>query len=226
VNFDVSITGSTPQGSSFAFTHGVGTITKMGGVSTPAFIYERQPWPQFSYTLYQTLAVDPTYWELGWFYCDNSNSLSYFEYEATDDDGGIHSTAPTGTCSETATSITEHPQLSASVLNLEQVVQGFTVTGTSLALSSAGAGTMTLNGASWKVFPFSLVDCSTACGTPGWYELHSIYWNAGNTQTCFGIFYLVANTPSRVQLEYSICLPDLSDPTGGGVVFDSSWTKR
>jgi hypothetical protein len=85
---------------------------------------------------------------------------------------------------------------------------------------------MEIGGVPWTVSPFALVDCSTGCGTPGWYELHSIYWNAAGTSTCFGIFYLVEGSPSSVALDYSICLPGLDDPTDGGAVFRANWTMQ
>ena len=82
---------------------------------------------------------------------------------------------------------------------------------------------MSLAGRSWQVYPFDLIDCSTTCGSPGWYELHSIYWDTNSTETCFGIFYLESNSPSAVPLDYSICLPNLGMTPPGQSSLGSSW---
>jgi hypothetical protein len=224
IGFDVTISASGADGLGASFSNGVGTFTPPGGTPLPAFIYERQPWPQYGYTLYQTFAVGPTDWHLGWFYCADGG-VEDLEYEATDDPQ-LQTPAVTGSCTETSATVDEQVSLPSSVLALDGLVQGFTVAGPSLTLSGTEVGSMTLAGSSWSVFPFALVDCSTGCGTPGWYELHSVYWDAAETQTCFGIFYLIVGTPSSVQLQYSICLPDLDDPTGGSATFDSTWSGQ
>ncbi len=38
--------------------------------------------------------------------------------------------------------------------------------------------------------PFHTVDCRAGCGTPGWYELHTIVWNQARQEVGFEIIYL------------------------------------
>jgi hypothetical protein len=221
IGFDIAISASNASGFSASITNGVGTLTPPGGTSLPAFVYERINWAHFGLTLYQTLAVGPADWHVGWFYCKDAG-VDYVDYEATDNPH-LQSLAVTGTCSETASATDEAVSLPATTLGLDSLVQGFTVSGPSLTLSGSELGSMTFNG-EWTVFPFALVDCSVGCGTPGWYELHSIYWNAADVRTCFGIFYLFIGDPNAVEIEYSVCLPDLGDPIGGHAYFQSTWS--
>jgi hypothetical protein len=222
VGFDVAISTSSANGLSASITNGVGTLTPPGGTALSAFVYERIPWPQSGFTLYEILAVGPADWHVGWFYCTDAG-LSYLDYEATDSPQ-LQSFIVTGTCNETASVTQETVSLPASTLKLNGLVQGFTVSGPSLSLSGSDLGSMTINGAKWTVFPFALVDCSLGCGNPGWYELHSVYWNAADVRTCFGIYYLFIGYPNLVQIDHSICLPDLGDPTGGRINFQSTWS--
>ena len=38
--------------------------------------------------------------------------------------------------------------------------------------------------------PFYTDDCRTGCGTPGWYELHTVVWNQVSQKVGFQVVYL------------------------------------
>jgi hypothetical protein len=72
------------------------------------------------------------------------------------------------------------------------------------------------------LIPFESVDCS-ACGGAGWWELHSLLYDPDRQRACFGIFYMAPGATDRVDLTYSITLPDLSDPARF-TPFDAEWS--
>jgi hypothetical protein len=223
--YDVSISATTNEGDSASIVHGVGTVTLGGSGPIPVFVYEMIDWSAYGYVLYQALAVGPNSWKMIWFYCEGANftDASGIEYEGTDQPT-LATPNATGTCRETNSSVSETVSLPQSRLALGNLVQGFTVSGGGLEISNTAVGSMSHGAATYEVFPFAWVDCSTDCGAPGWYELHSLYWNAN--EACFGIFYLVVGDPDSVVLEYSVCLPSLDDPSNGYGGFNASWSKQ
>lgn len=222
VPFDFSI--STVGEVTVDVTHGVGTVQRGNGPALSAFTYERIVWgpSEPGLVLYQLLAVGAEDWQVVYVYCQGAEVSGVYS-EATN--APLVLLEATGSCAgESTAETTEQVNLPADNLLLDGLEQAVSVSGPSLQLGPDAVGTMTLSGAAWSVYPFNFVDCSSSCGTPGWYELHSIFWSPG--QTCFGIYYLFPNTPDYEQLSYAVCLPDLSDPTGGGATFDSSWALR
>jgi hypothetical protein len=53
--------------------------------------------------------------------------------------------------------------------------------------------------------PFHAVDCRTGCGTPGWFELHTIVWSQVQQAVGFEIIYL---NETGVSTRGGIELPD------------------
>jgi hypothetical protein len=223
LSFDATLGGDiNGMNMSVSITHNVGTLN-VDGNRYPVVLYEQIPWPSFTLTLYQALAVLPDRWALIWFYC-SGNKLINIQYEETRGAPlAVHDAL--GSCAATQTPITVPVEALASVPSLGPLVRGFQVRGTSLSYDGTARGTMTFGGRSWTLHPFNLVDCSANCGSPGWYELHSLYWDpAGGGQgnpVCFGIFYLEKAAPNAVRLQYSICLPEAMLPPGQ--VFPSRW---
>jgi hypothetical protein len=221
VPFDFSV--STVGEVTVDVTHGVGTVQSGNGAALPAFTYERIVWgpSEPGLVLYQLLAVGADDWQVVYVYCQGS-AVSGVYTEATN--APLVLWEATGSCgAESTAETTEHVNLPADELLLDGLEQNVAVSGPNLQLGSDAVGTMTLSGTAWSVYPFNFVDCSS-CGTPGWYELHSVFWSPG--QTCFGIYYVFPDTPDYEQLNYAVCLPDLTDPTGGVATFDSSWALR
>ncbi len=228
LDFDVAIQGEmTGTTMAISVTHNSGTL-QIDGMAYPIVVYEQIPWKNFSLTLYQAIAVLADRWAVIWFYCNTVPSspagamkLTGIEYEDTLG-APLARYEATGTCSATMHLVSTQLSVPASTLAMASPVQGFALTGPTLSYEGLAPGLMTSGGRSWKVYPFNLVDCSAKCGTPGWYELHSIFWDATGSETCFGIFYLRASDRTKVDLEYPICLPQ----GGGGLDtwYPSSWT--
>lgn len=217
--FDVAIQGEM-AGTTMAVSvsHDSGTL-QIGGRTYPIVVYEQIPWSGFSLTLYQAIAVLTDRWAVIWFYCRGS-TLTGIDYEDTLG-APLAAFDAAGTCSVAMQSVNAQVTAPASMLTLDSLVRGFAVTGATLSYDGSSPGTMAFGGRSWQVYPFNLIDCSTKCGSPGWYELHSIFWDTSASETCFGIFYLQSQAPGSVLLEYSICLPDGAMPASS---FPSHWS--
>jgi hypothetical protein len=219
--FDATISGiGSVDVGAFQIATDVGTID-VEGTSIPAVAYDQIPFG--SYTLYQTLAIDTDRWVIAWAYC-NGGTLESVYVESTNGLAGASESA-TGTCTATTAAITDAAvQFPASDVPPFALVPGFTVQGADINYDGEHAGAMVLDGSTWDFYPFTTVDCSTGCGTPGWYELHSLLWDPSTERACFGIYYLILNDADQVRLDYVICLPDLSDPAGPGENFVATYT--
>jgi hypothetical protein len=221
LGYDATITGmGSGDVGALQITANSGTI-EVQGTSLPAVAYEQIPFG--AYTLYQMLAVAPDHWVIAWAYC-NGGVLDSVYIESTNGIAGEQLNA-TGTCSATSGPVTNASvDFPAMDLPPPTLVSGFTVTGTDLTYDGAHTGRMVIGQDNWGFFPFTTVDCSTACGTPGWYELHSILWDQATQRACFGIYYLVLDNTDQVMLDYVICLPNLTDPVGAGAKFTATYT--
>lgn len=183
----------------------------------PAFVYYRHPSPPFDE--FQALAVTPSGLLVVWLYCRDANLLrAYWEYTAG---GGMDTEPVTGACAYAPEGGQISIDMPATVVALSGFRTGFDVRGEDLHLPASGGGAMRLSARSWTVHPFSVVDCSE-CGTPGWYELHALFWTDDVADTCFGIFYLRADDHAHATLNFVMCLPTLTDLHGGGV-FEATW---
>jgi hypothetical protein len=221
LDYTVSIQGTGPAAIGRVDIAGnVGTVT-VAGTSLSAVSFERQPWPGFGYTLFQTLIVAPDRWYVAWFYC-RGGSLEHVYYEGTDgtrlDDGPA-----SGTCVDELRTTVARVELPALEMPLPAPTTGYTVSGENVQITADGRGWVRLGGITMTALIFEHVDCSTQCGSPGWYELHSVLWDEIGGRACFGIFYLQEGQ-SDVLLAYSLSLPDLSDPLGEGIELPASWT--
>src|SRR5258708_27385700 len=153
---------------SVSITHDVGTLN-IGANQYPVVVYQRIPWADFTLTLYQALAVLPDHWAVIWFYC-TGNRLTNIEYEDTRG-APIAVYDAMGSCTSAMTPINAAVSAPASAPALGPLVKGFSVTGPTLTYDGSAPGAMTLDGRGWRLHPFNLVDCITACRTPRWFEL-------------------------------------------------------
>lgn len=211
--------GSTRVGA-FSIADATGSI-EIFGTPHAAVVYLKQAWPDAGYTLFQTLAVGDDHWYLLWFYC-RGGSVEYIYSEGT---GGIGMGLEdaTGSCASLDTSITADVVLPASQLEIPELLAGYTVSGPDIDIASAQPGALALGGVDYQVLAFQDVNCD-ACGGSGWYELHSLLVDPAGDRACFGIFYLMADSPLSVMLTYSITLPDLRDPAGS-LTIPATWTS-
>ena len=208
----VSGSGASMIGAA-SFDADVGTLA-LGGAPVQSFLYMTTPFGA-GLTLYQGFAVGPSRWDVFWLYCTsgtNGTELTSIWDEGIDGPALFPESA-TGTCNGGNSSTNAQVALPASTIASPTPVDApFTVHGASIDVEH-GAGTLTLAGAALPLVVFGTVDCSQ-CGSPGWYELHSVVWDAAHQRTIFVIVYLIDGTMSSVELTYARALPDLSDPIG------------
>ena len=211
-------------------THGVGTI-QFHGESTPVFFYTSTSVPtgtgdagQFSGERdFEIVGMTADRAVLAWITCDNGTKLTWIYYESTDGLATKSELAATGTCSTTTQTTDEAVSLPALSIPPPTVVSGFTIDGASIAFDGTQPGTASFAGTSWTMYPFNVIDCTT-CATPGWFELHSLFWEPGAQTISLAIVYLEAANPNSVALAYLIRLPQLDDPIGQRLDLTATWT--
>lgn len=191
--------------------NGSGTV-EIDGLELPVLSYERQPFED--YVLYQSLAMSADRWHIIWFYCLGDALESVF-FESTDT--ALRTESATGVCSQSAAASTASIAFPAVDMPYPQTVDGFSLSG-ALSLEEGAAGSATLQANTYAWLPFGVIDCS-ACDSPGWQELHSLFWDG--SRACFGIVYLLSE---GIQLDYALCLPELDDPFGA-LLLSGSWEK-
>jgi len=218
---------------SVSITHGVGTIG-FRGETMPAFFFTSTSTPTgtsndggaFSNDRdFEIVAAAPDRFVLAWITCSNTTDLTFVFYESTDGFDSATELTAHGTCSDAVTNVDESIALPAVNIPPPSVVPGFTIDGGStLSFDGANAGSAELANATWSMYPFNVIDCSN-CATPGWYELHTLFWNAANQSAALGILYLEAAHPGSVTLAYAIALPSFTTPYAGNqLAYTASWT--
>jgi hypothetical protein len=151
--------------------------------------------------------------------------LTYIFYESTDGIASGKELAASGSCAILEQSTTEVITLPAVAVAPPKLVSGFSITGAQISFDGTHVGSAVVNGESFQLDPFNIVDC-TACASPGWYELHSLLWDPAGKNACLGILYLEKNAPATVELAYDICLPSITMPlTADQLDFPASWTS-
>jgi hypothetical protein len=232
VSEDVSFAGKGGgQLGAIAITHGTGTITFHGetaeafflvSTSTPtgtgdggAYSGERD---------FEIVAASPDRLILAWITCANGTDLAYVYYDSTD---GISSNAEllsSGTCTLVTQTTDEAVALPALSFPPPAVAPGFTISGAKIAYDGQSPGSADIAGSTWALYPFHVIDC-TACATPGWFELHSLFFDPASSSASLGILYLQQAAPSSVELAYFIRLPSVDDPIGQQLVYPATWTS-
>jgi hypothetical protein len=217
-SFGIDISGTGATISKVDIRHRFGTVM-LGGRPVSALVYKGIPWNTYSLVLYQALAVEPHSWTVFWFYC-TGRALTYVYWESTTS-SKLNKEPMTGSCtSSTGQTAVSWP---AGSMAPPAVVKGFSAHGADIEINSAAAGHLVLATKTWLVYPFTVVDCSKTCGTPGWYELHSILWDGQTGEAAYGIFYLTAGQTHRVQLEYTFELSSLGRP--GAALYQADWSR-
>jgi len=213
-----SASSSAPHGA-VSFSGNTGSLY-LEGATLAAAVYERQIWDDFGYTLYQGLAIGASRWDVFWLYCQGS-TLRYVWHEGA---GGpaMHYVNANGTCSGTSAATSAAVSLPAMTLAVPPPVAGYTISGTGIGLADGATGFLRVGSKTLPFVPFEDVDC-TACGTPGWYELHSLAWDEEEQRAIFVILYLDLAYPGRVFAAYARSLPDFGDPIGA-VELAATWS--
>jgi hypothetical protein len=227
---DVTFTGKgSADLGAIDLTHGVGTIV-FKGETVPAFFYTSTSTPtgtDDSGTFagerdFEVVALAPERLIAVWITCA-ATDLSFVYYESTDGPQTSVERPATGTCTVIKGDTAESVSLPASSFAPPALVSGFTITGAQINYDGTAPGGATIVGADTQVFPFHRIDC-TKCATPGWWELHSIFWDPTTSSTSFGILYLAQNRPDIVELAYLIRLPELDNPIGVQLDYPATFT--
>ena len=196
----------------------VGTID-LGGGAAAGFVYATVN--EGAYTLYDGFAVSQASWDAFYLYCENAALADVYD-ERVGGHGMIYAAVSGGHCSASAVQTAAHVSLPAFSIATPAPVGGYTVSGNGIEVGADGTGTLDIGATRMPLVVFDDVDCS-ACGGAGWYELHSIVWDAAQQRAVFVIVYLINGSATSVELAYARSLPDLGDPIGTRVV-TATWT--
>jgi hypothetical protein len=183
-------TTAAPAGVMVSIVANQGTVSYGGRGPFPAFIYDRGAIADD--ILYGGLGVMNGVWFPFWLYCTADGRLTDIFGEMSDRDTDVFPTVE-GTCTIRNDGYMTTVSVPAHTLSPVALTCGFTVTAPApdgLDLTSSKVGTGYLWGDVASVYPFHAVDCRSGCGSPGWYELHSIIWDPAKQVAAFGIFYL------------------------------------
>lgn len=216
-----SVTASGTAGSPYgalSFSGDVGTID-VGGGPAAGFVYATVV--EGAYTLYDGFAVSPSAWDAFYLYCNGGKVVDVYD-EKISGHGMVYAAVTGGSCSVVNSQTVAHVGLPAFSIPTPAPVGGYTVSGTGIEVAGDGNGTLTIGSTALPLVVFDTVDCS-ACGGAGWYELHSIVWDAMQQHAVFVIVYLINGMTSSVELAYARSLPDLGDPIGT-VTRPATWT--
>jgi hypothetical protein len=183
-----------------------GTVSFGGRGPFPAFIFNRVPTDNADTFTYGGLGVLDGTWFPFVLYCSSDGRLTYIYGEMSDRDADVF-VGVDGTCSTQGVGFPATVSLPAHTLSRIALTCGFSVSAPppdTLDIMSSMVGNMYLLGDLSSVYPFHTVDCRSGCGSPGWYELHSIIWNPIQQAAAFGIFYL---DDAGVHVDNGVILP-------------------
>jgi hypothetical protein len=169
-----------------------GTVSYGGRGPFQAFIYERGEFAAANSIFYAGLGVENGTWFPFWLYCSADGRLTRFQGEMTDRNIAVLSNLE-GTCTDQGVTPMTPVSLAANTLSPVALSCGFSVHGpapNSIDLESSQDGHMVFFGTDSIALPFYTDDCRTECGTPGWYELHTIVWNQVQQRVGFQVIYL------------------------------------
>jgi hypothetical protein len=175
--------------------------------------------------VFQVLAVDDARWAVVWIYC-SAGTIRGAYVESTDSPGPATSEGVAGSCNAGTTPADVHvtfPSFNLAAPALSG--QRFVVSGAGVTYDGASPGAITLGGAALTLYPFGVVDCTRGCGPVGWYELHSLIWDASTKSASFGILYLYEDAAFPVELAYTVTLPGLTR-FGDAIAFPGTTWQR
>lgn len=236
VGEDVSFNGNGKNDvGAIAVNHGVGTI-EFQNESVPVFFFNATGVPagtvdggdvdggEFASDRdYEIIGVQSSRLIVAFITCTNTD-LDFIYYETTDGITSSTELAATGTCAVLENSTAEAVSLPAVSMPEPGVLFDWSITGQNISFDGTKPGTATFVDTTFQLYPFHQIDCS-ACASPGWFELHSLFWDPVKQNACLGILYLEQNAPSNVELAYFVCLPSVTNPIGAqSLNFPATWT--
>jgi hypothetical protein len=206
-----TVAGAT--GTTVSIASNQGTVGFGGRGPFPAFLYIRIPFAAANSTLYGGLGVESGTWYPFYLYCSADGRLTRVYGEMTNRDVAVDDNV-VGTCTDQGVAPMAPVSLAANTLSPVALTCGFSVhgPGSSIDLEGSQNGNVTFLGTDSIAPPFHTVDCRTGCGTPWWYELHTIVWNQVQQAVGFEIIYL---DDTGVSTGDGIELPDGNMTTEG-----------
>jgi hypothetical protein len=236
VTEDVSFNGNGKNDvGAIAINHGVGTI-EFQNESVNAFFFNATGVPagtvdggdldggEFAADRdYEIIGVQSSRLIVAFITCTNTD-LDFIYYETTDGITSSTELAATGTCAVLENSTKEAVSLPAVSMPEPGVLFDWSITGQNISFDGTKPGSALIAGTSFTMYPFHEVDCS-ACASPGWFELHSLFWDPAKQNACLGILYLEQAALNNVELAYFVCLPSITNPIGAeSLNFPATWT--
>jgi hypothetical protein len=209
-------------GTTVSIVSNQGTVSFGGRGPFQAFVFNRSWFPAANSFLYSGLGVESGTWFPFFLYCSGDGQLTKVEGEMTDRDVRVFDDV-NGTCTDQGVAPMAPVSLAANTLSPVALTCGFSVHGPaagSIDLEGSQNGSMAFEGNSSIALPFHTEDCRTQCGSPGWYELHTIVWNQVRQQVGFEIVYL---DDQGVHGTDEVVLPDGSTGNSGTFV-GATWS--
>ena len=216
-------TTAAPTGTTVSIVSNQGTVSFGGRGPFPAFVYNRVPFPAAGAITYGGLGVENGTWFPFVLYCSGDGRLTKVFGERTDQDVAVFDDVE-GTCTDEGVASMAPVPLAANTLSPVALTCGFSVHGAAPALvelEGSQNGRIAFFAGEAIALPFHTVDCRAGCGTPGWYELHTIVWNQARQEVGFEIIYL--NGDGSVSTFNGIELPD-GTPTATGPFPGATWS--
>ncbi len=198
----------------------VGTVV-YHGVTLDALLYREIPFGP--YDLAAIVASAPHNLVVLYAYCKGDGVANWY-YESLDEPVTLQLVSSAGHCALPHTPVTAEPSFEPFLgppPDLRAATSA-TVDGATLQIAG-GQGSAQIGGTSYDVAAFDFVDCSSGCGSPGWYELHSLLRR--DTEVAFGIIYLIEDDPTHARLNYGVRfdVPALTPPD---TIFAATWTVK
>jgi hypothetical protein len=204
---DVEATGTSRLGT-VKLDASAGDVV-VDGVRASAAVVGRADF--FDEEVYQVLAVSPDRWDVLWIYCSQGAVRGAY-VESTATPGPVAAEPMTGgTCAEHPDAATVHARFPAFGLSAPAFPASsrLALAGSGLSYDGQGSGKIVVDGRTLELYPFGLVDCTKGCGDRGWYEVHALMWDAGESTASFGVLYLDEDADRSIDLAYTISLPRL-----------------
>jgi hypothetical protein len=179
-------------GTTVSIVSNQGTVGFAGRGPFQAFIFSRIVFSAANTIVYSGLGVENGTWFPFFLDCSEDGRLTKVQGEMTDRDVDVFDEVD-GTCGDQGVAPMAPVSLAANTLSPVALTCGYSVHGTASApidLVGSRGGTMAFFGTDSIALPFHALDCRAGCGTPGWYELHTIVWNQVQQTVGFEIVYL------------------------------------
>lgn len=222
VEFTVDVAGQgTERVGPIQISQNLGSVS-VDGQSVAIFAQDYTYWETAHADVFQLVGATSDRLYSFYLYCDPTGKLTHIWHETTDGRGMFGESA-SGTCALSQTASRSSVSLPAVSMPPPPVVRGFTLHGAQLALEDGLPGWIYLEGRKLTLYPFASVNCTDCDTSSGWWELHSIIWDAEARQATLGVLYLNPTMPGLVTLEYTLMLPYLARP-GRGTLYLARWT--